>query len=278
MGYTFFSHNGTLLPIAQASVPLNNIAYQYGFGVYESIRVSRGLAYFKDEHIARLLGSARTIGLEHTFSDTQLSAWIDSLVQKTDEASFNLKLLLIGGSSPELYITCSSPLFPDRKLYKSGVACLTTDYERILPHAKSLNMFASYRAYEQAKKAGAYESLLIDSHGTITEGTRTNFFAIQDKTVYTPPDESCLLGVTRTHVLAVAQQLGFKIVQRALPLKTIDSFEAVFITSTSSKILPVRSINEITWTHPVSSDLHSLMDGFDAFLNDYKTTNAISSS
>src|SRR3990167_8822085 len=67
MDFKYFSRNGKILPIEDATIPLSNIEYQYGFGVYESIRIANGTPLFLNEHLERLENSAKIIGLEHSF-------------------------------------------------------------------------------------------------------------------------------------------------------------------------------------------------------------------
>ena len=49
MDFKYFSQNGKILPIEQAVIPISNIEYSYGFGVYENIRISNGTVYFLKE-------------------------------------------------------------------------------------------------------------------------------------------------------------------------------------------------------------------------------------
>ena len=213
MTYEYFSRNGQLLPASQAVVPLDDIAYAYGFGVYETVRVSGGIVYFAQQHAARLLASAREIGLEHGFSASDTEQAIQELVRKNQAEACNVKILLVGGPTAEsatLYMQCLNPLFPDRKLYKEGATLITERYQREYPHAKTLNMLPSYLAYRRALAAGAYDALLVDDEGNITEGTRTNFFGMQGRTLISPPEAGILLGVMRTVVLKVAADNGFR--------------------------------------------------------------------
>src|SRR3990167_10192080 len=173
MEYKYFSRNGETLPIEQASIPLSSIEYQYGFGVYETIRVTNGVPNFLQDHLERLAESARIIELEHAFSDESVARAISQLIQKNEVETCNLKILLIGGQTKEsatLYILCLNPLFPNKKLYRDGVHCITYEHERMFPHAKTLNMLGSYLAYRKARMAGAYEALLVNCDGCITEG------------------------------------------------------------------------------------------------------------
>ncbi|MFA6016916.1 MAG: aminotransferase class IV [Patescibacteria group bacterium] len=246
MDFKYFSQNGNILPIEQAVIPLSNIEYGYGFGVYENIRVSNGNIYFLEDHTERLLESAKVIGITHPFDDKFIKNNIYELIKDHQKETFNLKILLIGGARKEkstLNILCLNPLFPDRKLYRDGAEFITYNYERSFPHAKTLNMLESYLAYRKAKEVGAYDALLINRGGLITEGTRTNFFCIKDRTIYSPFEKDILLGVMRKAVLKVAGENNFKIVETNIKLEDIRSYDGAFVTSTSSKIMPIKSIN-----------------------------------
>lgn len=269
MDFKYFSQNGKILPIEQAVIPLNNIEYSYGFGVYESLRVTNGTVYFIDDHVERLMESAKIIELEHQFDEEFIKKSISGLISDYKSETFNLKILLIGGATKEkaiLNIFCLNPFFPDRKLYKEGAEFITYNYERAFPHAKTLNMLQSYLAYKKAKESGSYDALLINNDGFITEGTRTNFYSIKDKTIYTPRESDILFGVMRKATLKVATENNYQIVEKNIELEDIKSYDGAFVTSTSSKIMPAKSINEIVLNIPES--LKELMKLLDDFLKD----------
>jgi len=268
MTYKYFSHNGSILPIERAVVPLDSVEYSYGFGVYETIRVAKGKVYFADDHCRRLMESARIIGLEHEFSEAFVRTGLRALINKNEAETCNLKILLVGGSTPDtatLDILCLNPLFPDRKLYKDGAACTTYNYERAFPGAKTLNMLESYLAYREAKAAGAYDALLINRAGCVTEGTRTNFFALKGRTLITPPEKDILPGVTRRHLIATAVQNGFEVAEQAIKLAGLDQFDGACLTSTPAKVMPIRAIGSHVWPH-IPAELRELMSVFDEFL------------
>ena len=265
MRYNFFSHNGKLLPADQALVPLAGIEYAYGFGVYESVRFSKGKFYFLAEHCDRLLQSAKQIELEHDFTSEFVVKSVKELVEKNQVEACNIKIMLIGGENPDLYVICLNPLFPRRESYKNGVLCTTFEYERDFPAAKTLNMLPSYLAYRQAKSAGAYEALLINRRGCITEGTRSNFFVVKDRAIIGPPGTDILPGITRAKVLDVASEQGFVVTEEPIPLTSVDQYDGAFLTSTSAKIMPVRQIGEKI-IGPPPPGLKRLMVAFDEFL------------
>lgn len=259
--------NGVMIPLSDAVLPVTNIEFGYGFGVYENVRVVRGNALFLHDHIERLFRSTKTIGLSHALTEKDITAWTHSLVQKCATDALNLKMLLIGARDPKdamLFILPLAPLFTDKKLYMHGATAVTVNYERQFPDAKTLNMLGSYLSYRKAKEAGAYDALLIADDGTILEGTRTNFFLIKDRTITGAPLKRILEGVTMKHVLQIAREKGYQVREEAIRLADIEKADGAFLTSTSSKILPLTKIDDRTLAIPDA--LKELMKAFDDFL------------
>lgn len=265
---TYFSRNGELLPLDQAVVPLNNIEYSYGFGVYETMKVRKEVLYFVEQHVERLFLSAELLRLSHSFTRSQIISWIQTLVSENHLSASNIKMLLIGGKTAQdaqLYILPLAPLFPDRKLYKTGVTTISFQYERYLPNAKSLNMLPSYLIYRQAQEAGCYDGLLIDREGTIREGTRTNFFVMKGNTIVSPPSDLILEGVTRKTILYVARKHGYGYQEETIPYTCIGDYDGAFLTSTSTKIVPVKQIDSHLFPE-VPKAVRLLMKLYDTFL------------
>lgn len=266
--YDVFSKNGSTLPSAEAAIPLSNIEYAYGFGVYETIRAVRGKALFLGDHIERLEASAKILELQHPFKPDEIDRWTKELLQKIEADACNLKMLLIGARDPKdaaLYIIPLAPLFADKRMYAKGAQAITVEHERFLPHAKALNMLPSYLAYRKAKESGCYDALFLNRHGCITEGTRTNFFTLHGKTIVSPPPAEILEGVTLKNVLAVARKQGFTIVHEPIPLSTLSTYDGAFLTSTSSKIMPLNAIDDVKLKIPDA--LKELIRCFDSFLD-----------
>ena len=270
MSQAIFSHNGQIKPSAEAVVPLSNIEYAYGFGVYESMKLRKGILYFLTQHVHRLLQSAAEISLEHPFTAEQISTWIQTLVGNLEMDSCNLKIMLIGSKNIEncsLYIIPLAPLYPDRKLYTKGAKAICFHYERWKPNSKNLNMLPSYYYYSQAQKAGCYDCLFVDNEGFICEGSRTNFFCIKERTLYTPPLSKILEGVTYKTIIYVAQKNNYEVVEENIRLQDLGNYEGAFLSSTSSKIMPLRQVDEFEFAG-IPANLKELMQIYNVFLEE----------
>ncbi len=269
MNFPTFSLNGEIRPLQEAKIELSNLEYAYGFGVYETMKIRKEQLFFLEQHIERLLKSAEIIELNHPFSREKLKNWVQDFSEAIDKQDCNLKIMLIGNANPKavrLYIIPLNPLFPDRKLYKKGAELVTFEYERWNPGAKSLNMLPSYYYYTQAKKKGCYDCLFLNQDREILEGSRTNFFAISGKTLYSPPLDKILEGVTFQTVTNVAKQNGFDITHQTIPLNTLNQYDGAFLTSTSSKIIPIVKIDGFTF-EGISPQIKELMKKYDDFLD-----------
>jgi len=74
----------------------------------------------------------------------------------------------------------------------AGVPTSTID-----PQVKSGNYLGSVMAVADARKRGAYEAILCDSVGRLSEGSSSNFFIVTGRRVATPPLSVGLLeGIT----------------------------------------------------------------------------------
>ena len=154
----------------------------------------------------------------------------------------------------------------EKKDYRGGVKVTTFRHERFLPEAKTLNMLPSYLAYREARRAGAFDALLVARDGTIREGTRTNFFAVKGRTLITPPVKLVLDGITRRTVIACARQHGYGIIEDSIRLKEISAYGGAFVTNTSGGIVPVKQIDNFVFPD-VAVEISDLRKCYSAHLD-----------
>lgn len=272
--YCFF--NRQLIPIEQAVVSVDDLDFSYGYGVYETLKVRHRILYFPALHEERLFHSASVIGLTHPFRKGDITGGIQTLVRANKTEHANIKVLLIGGDTAEqarLYIMTLNPLFPDRKDYKQGAIALIYPGERVFPEAKTLNMLVSTLAFRSAKKAGAYDAVLKNREGFLTEGTRTNLFYVKGEVVCTPPRQQVLEGVTRITLLDALHQRGIPVKEQVLHESDIPRQDGFFLTSTSTKVMPLRKLGPYDLTIPPL--IREIMKVYDAYLDAYASTQEV---
>lgn len=237
--------NGVVIEAAGAVLPVQNKEVQFGYGVYESLKVVKGQVLYLDDHLQRLYHSADGLGLRHSFTSSMISQWIAVLLAADGVEEATLRILLMGGPEPVLYITAMPMLsYPDT-WYRQGIAVTTYSGERFLPHIKSCSLLLNYLALRAAQEAGAFEALLVDRKERVLEGTRSNLFACKGDVVYTAPDDLVLEGVTRDKILKAIGQLGYRLSLESPTLARVHSgyYDELFISSTSMGALPVSMVD-----------------------------------
>src|SRR6201990_965942 len=91
-------------------------------------------------------------------------------------------------------------------------------HDALIPHAKASGQYLnSVLAKIEATKAGYQESILLDSHGFVSEGSGENIFVVKGGGIITPPQTAGILdGISRASILTIARDLGLEVVERNL--------------------------------------------------------------
>ncbi len=234
--------NGELINEEDAALPLTLRAVQYAYSVYESLKLKDGKFVRLSEHLVRLRESAKGIGMSIRYTDGEISEYLEKLKEADKLTSETFRILLVGNENL-LFITHEETRSYPESYYLEGIDCTLYPGERFLPNYKTSNLLLSYLALEDANRKGAFEALLVNTSGCVTEGTRSNFYALKGNKLYTAPDDAVLLGVTRIGVMEAAQSMGLDVVYEAIRKEDLFSYDSLFISSTSMKAMSVRSID-----------------------------------
>lgn len=213
--------------------------------VYEVIRLSGGKPQFLTEHYERLEKSLASMGIPVPFTCDVLETYIAGLVSEIGLEDHNIKVEVDVGGHSIMYLNPTH--YPSEKLYETGVRTGLFMGERKNPNIKMMD-HELRDATDKAIRAGSlYEVLLVNRDGRITEGSRSNVFFIRDGEVYTAPSDEVLLGVTRTMIIRIIEKAGIPIHYCSVKKEGLKSFDAAFISGTSPKVLPIASIDDITY-------------------------------
>eukprot|EP01059_Diplonema_ambulator_P025975 TRINITY_DN43125_c0_g1_i1.p1 TRINITY_DN43125_c0_g1~~TRINITY_DN43125_c0_g1_i1.p1 ORF type:complete len:270 (+),score=70.02 TRINITY_DN43125_c0_g1_i1:29-811(+) len=211
--------------------------------VYEGVRgFAKRCLYLKD-HCGRLKKSMEGEGAPVDIA--KVEEGVKEIAERCDVQNQNVKVLFtLHPEAPETNASYIYPLlsyYPPQEYYSQGVDARIIEHVRRNPNSKILNMGLKEQL-DEAQKAGFYEMLLLNTDGCVTEGSRSNVFLVKDGAVYTAPSEQVLEGITRTRVIALCKSTGVEVVYTPLTIPLITSAEAMFITSTSNGILPIKKL------------------------------------
>ncbi|MEQ8697291.1 MAG: D-amino-acid transaminase [Bauldia litoralis] len=249
--------NGRYVPHADASVHIEDRGYQFADGVYEVVAVTRGRLVDELPHLDRLDRSLRELRIAAPMSRAALRTVLREVVRRNRVTNGIVYLQVTrgaaprdhafpkGGQLPALVVTARCQA-PKRSQQDDGVAVITVpDIRWKRCDIKSVSLLPNVLAKQNAVEAGAYEAWQIAADGCITEGSATNAWIVSgDRALVTrPADESILDGITRRTVIDIAARNGYRLEERGFTLEEAKRAAECFLTSTTSWVMPVTSID-----------------------------------
>lgn len=112
------------------------------------------------------------------------------------------------------------------------------------PRIKSGNYLNNVMAINEAKKAGAYDAIMLNAKDEVTEATTSNIWVVKDGEVITPPVKAGLLGgITRKSLLKLAKENNYNISERNFNEEFLKSADECFLTSTTKLLVPITKID-----------------------------------
>jgi len=219
-----------------------------GESVYEVIRIIKGKPLFLKDHLQRLRDTLKIRSKKINLSDREIIKQVIALVNINKVDLGNIKLVFNFGEANEgisrFLVYFIEHHYPSDIQIKNGVKTILFEAERAFPNAKIINQHLRSTIFKKLLDTRAYEALLVDKSGFITEGSRSNVFFIKDNEIFTSPDRDVLSGIARKYVLEIAKSNGIEVEFRKISVSKIAVFSAVFITGTSPGVLPVSKIED----------------------------------
>jgi branched-chain amino acid aminotransferase len=245
---------------------LSHVAH-YATAVFEGIRAyetKHGPAVFRlDEHVDRLLFSARVYRMEVPFTREQLRQACIDVVAVNDLKECYIRPLVYRGyenlgvnpfGNPIDVAVAAFPwgqyLGPDA--LAKGVPVKVGSWHRMAPNTlpamakAAANYMNSALLKMEAKVDGYEEAIALDVHGFVSEGSGQNLFAVLKGELVTPPlANSILAGITRDTVITLAREMGYAVREEEMPREMLYAADELFYTGTAVEVSPIASVDRI---------------------------------
>ncbi len=237
------------------SSSLNEITNHDGAMIYDVIRIIDGIPLFFEDHYARTCKTFQAIGNECNIEPYELKKQLYRIIAANNNISCNIKYIMFTvGGTPKMIGYISKSYYPSADEISKGVAVGLYSLERENPNIKIIDHDYKKKINSIKTERGFYEVFLVDSEGNVNEGGTSNIFFIKKGKIFTAPEEKVLRGITRMHVIESCRAIGREVIETAIPESRLGEAEAVFLSGTSPKVLPVSSIDDMRYgsaTHPV---------------------------
>ncbi len=258
-------------------VPIDDRAFQYGDGLFETIAIRDGQPRLWNFHLDRLEQGCESLRFSRPVRKT-LREWLDLAIRDGSAGARDatVKIILSAGlsergygrstpSETTIYIGVFDAVTVAAEHYREGVDTVMCDTRLALFSAtagcKTLNRIEQVLARSEVVEHGAFEGLTLDGEGRLICGTMSNVFTISDESIATPSLERCgVEGVMRRHAITALQQRDRTVVVRDISASELLSADEVFLCNSQFGVIPVRSCGEKTWdVHPVTRSVMSVL-------------------
>lgn len=247
--------NGAYLPEEDATISIFDRGFIFGDGIYEVSAVLGGKLVDCEAHLIRLERSCNGIGLKLAWSRAELIAIHEELIARNNLDEGSIYLQVSRGAAdrdfafpkdikPSLVLFTQARKFADTPLAKTGIKVVSTpDLRWARRDIKSVNLLGPVLAKQFAAENDAQEAWLIED-GVVTEGASSTAWIVKGKTLISRPlSNKVLPGITRKAVLAFLAESGFTFEEREFTLAEAIDAEEAFITSATSLVMPVTTID-----------------------------------
>ncbi|MGA2188809.1 MAG: aminotransferase class IV [Steroidobacteraceae bacterium] len=255
------SLNGQLMPRDAAKVSIFDGGFVVGDGVWEGLRLHKGVLLFAEQHLDRLYRGAEKIRLDVGLERGDLAAEIRrTLAANGMRDGVHIRLMVTRGekSAPNqdprnalgrpTVVIVAEYKAPDPDLATRGLTLRTASIRCTPAHMFDMRLNSHSRlnlimALLEAIDAGADEALMLDPQGLVSSCNATNFFCVRNGEVLTSSGEYCFNGITRANVIRLCEQHGIALRVGDCTLQEAYAAEEAFVTGTFGGLTPVCAID-----------------------------------
>ncbi len=240
----YINLNGKIVLPNKAHLPIDNGAFRYGYGLFETMLITGGKINLANYHWDRLFEGMGKLYFEipKLLTPQKLEEEVLKTVKKNNLESLcrvRLQAYMQGGglydpttNQPGYLIACFEIGEDSRQLNQNGLVVGFAEglnkSNDTLSNLKSCNALIYALAAKQAKEYHWNDALILNTKGNIIESTIANLFLVKGGTVFTPPlSDGCVAGVTRRNILNRCPE----VVQKPISMEDLLMADELFLTN-----------------------------------------------
>ena len=265
--------NGTVIPISQAKIPVNDWGLVHSDITYDVVPVIDGAFFRFDKYLARFLSSMENLHLDPGMNKRDIQAALHQMVSKSSLRDSYVAMVcsrgkpkIAGSRDPR---DCENHFFAwcvpyvhiiKPEIVKQGATAWIAQNAYRIPENSVNPLVKNYhwgdftQGIFEAKDKNYETVILLDYDGNVTEGPGFNVFAVKDKVLITP-DKGVLAGVSRKTVLEMAEHLGINTSVRSLSVEELLEADEVFLSSSGGGVIPIIRVNETIFGNGASGPI-----------------------
>ena len=265
--------NGHVLPISQATIPVNDWGLVHSDITYDVVPVINGAFFRFEEYLSRFFSSMESLYLDPGMNKSEVQKALHQMVSQSGLRDSYVAMVCSRGR-PKIpgsrdprdcenhffawcvpYVHVIKPEIIDQ----GATAWISQNVYRIPeesvnPRVKNYHWGDFTQGIFEAKDNKYETVILLDFDGNVTEGPGFNVFAVKDRVLITP-DRGILAGVSRKTVLEIADHLGIRVVIRPVSVDELLAADEVFLSSSGGGVIPIVRVNETIYGNGVKGPI-----------------------
>ncbi len=245
--------NGKYLNHSEALISVNDRSFHFSDAVYEVIAVYNSKLIFWNDHLERLKKSLSLLDIKYDNNLKVLYYKCNQIIKANRLIEGLIYLQISRGIAPRNHNWTDrikpslviSALHKDIFKNTRPVSLITSkDIRWKYSHIKSTSLLGNVLLKQKALKQNAFECIMYDEKGLVTEATTSNAWIIKNKKIFTPPlKKNILAGVTRKKIFDAANALNIKSIEKELAINDFKEADCVFLTNSSSLMVKAKKID-----------------------------------
>jgi branched-chain amino acid aminotransferase len=252
---------------------VNNRAFLYGDGVFETLKIIDNRILFLEDHYFRLMASMRIVRMEipMNFTMEYFEEQILALANTNGcSASARARITVYrneGGyylpkqRSVSFLINCevleNKLYFNEKKPYEVDLYKDFYVTKQLLSSIKTTNKMINVTGSIFADENGLDNCLMLNDDKNVIEALQGNLFMVLEGKLITPPlSEGCLNGVMRKQILSLASKMeGLEVVEEPISPFNLQKADELFITNVIKGIQSITKYRKKEFENTVANDL-----------------------
>jgi branched-chain amino acid aminotransferase len=233
----------------KATIQIGDLSIQRGYAAFDYFRIKNNYPLFLDDYLDRFFRSAYLMNLHPKQTKAEVREIILELIGTNNIAESGMRMILTGGIStdgyqpsvPNLILLQQNLTLPTAEIFSRGIKVITHEYQRDLPHIKSINYFMGIWLQQKIREHSAND-VLYHKDGIVSELPRANVFIVTKDEKIITPCSNILPGITRMKLVELAEK-KYRVEERDISITELNNAAEVFLTSTTKRILPINQID-----------------------------------
>ena len=237
----------------------NYLSVTRGYQVFTFFKTANnGVPVFLEDHIDRIVGNAKSMQMNLSFSKEDIQSLVYQTLEKNDFSKTECNVMIImAGKAPDdisglvsseavdLFIVTSPIKKYPKESYQNGISLGLYEFERIDAEVKTpYTYYGGMKAHRSLVHEGSFDEVLYTSKEEILEGTTFSFFIIKDDSVITTKLDGRILGsVTRKNLLRLMNLHKINHSESKIKIDDLQAASEAFIASANRDLIPVVSID-----------------------------------